>query len=101
MDIPHLGTPPERIEAFCRRWKVSEFALFGSILTDEFRPDSDVDVLVTFAGDAHWSLFDLSDMRDELMEMFGRQVDMVLKRALRNPFRKERILSTYQVIYAA
>jgi predicted nucleotidyltransferase len=101
MDIPHLNTPPERIEAFCRKWKITEFALFGSILTDEFRPDSDVDVLVTFAEDARWTLFDVGDMREELREIFGREVDLVNKKALRNPFRKHHILSHKRVFYAA
>jgi hypothetical protein len=101
MDTVQIPIPHDRIEAFCRKWKVTEFALFGSVLTPEFRPDSDVDVLVTFEEGAPWSLFDFSDMRDELVEVFGREVDLVTKKALRNPFRKQHILSTYRVVYAA
>ena len=56
----------EKIAEFCQRWKITEFALFGSVLRDDFRPDSDVDVLVTFAPDAEWSLFDDVDMEEEL-----------------------------------
>ncbi len=89
------------ITAFCHRWKIKEFALFGSVLRDDFRPDSDVDVLVTFADDAHWSLFDWVDMIDELKAMFGREVDLVSTGGLRNPFRRREILSTREVLYAA
>jgi len=96
-----VPVPAEKIEAFCRKWKVVEMALFGSVLREEFRPDSDVDVLVTFAPDDGWSLWDLIDMRDELREMFGREVDLVEKKNLVNPFRRHAILSTKQVIYAA
>ena len=86
---------------FCKRWRITELALFGSILRDDFRPDSDIDVLVTFEPEAPWSLWDLSRMRIELEEMFGRSVDLVEKKALRNPFRRQAILSDNRVIYAA
>ena len=101
MNTARIPVPYERIAAFCRKWKVVEFALFGSVLTDEFRPDSDVDVLVTFEEGVPWSLWDFGDMRDELAGILGREVDLVEKRALRNPFRKHSILSTRQVVYAA
>jgi len=97
----HLNVNRERIEAFCRKWKVEELSLFGSVLTDEFRPDSDVDVLVVFEEDAGWSLFDVVDMIDELKEIFGRKVDLVEKDAIRNPFRRHHILRNHEVIYAA
>jgi predicted nucleotidyltransferase len=101
MQTIQIDIPRDRIAAFCRKWKVTEFALFGSVLTPEFRPDSDVDVLVTFEEGAPWSLLNLGDMREELIEMFGREVDLVEKKALRNPFRKKHILSTYRIVYAA
>jgi uncharacterized protein len=91
----------DQIADFCRRWKVTEFALFGSILRADFRPDSDVDVLVTFERDAPWTLWDLSRMRSELKAIFGREVDLVEKKALRNPFRRRGILADHRVIYAA
>jgi uncharacterized protein len=90
-----------RIAEFCRRWKVTEFALFGSVLRDDFRPDSDVDVLLTFEPDAPWTLWDLSRMRMELEELFDRKVDLVEKKALKNPFRRHAILAGQRVIYAA
>jgi len=96
-----LPIPRKKISEFCRRWKVVEFSLFGSVLREDFRPGSDVDVLVTFAPDAPVSLFDLVQMQIELESLFGRPVDVVEKDALRNPFRKREILSTAQVVYAA
>jgi uncharacterized protein len=98
---PRVAIDIKQIEAFCRKWKITEFSLFGSVLTDDFRPDSDVDVLVVFADDAGWSLLDLVDIRDELQGMFGREIDLVEKRALRNPYRKRHILAHHEVLYAA
>lgn len=92
----------DRIEAFCRKRRVRELALFGSVLREDFRPDSDVDVLVTFEEGAVWSLWrDWPVMLDELRLAFGREVDLVSKRALRNPFRKRAIPASEQVIYRA
>ena len=96
-----ISVPTDRIAEFCRKWKVREFSLFGSVLRDDFGPDSDVDVLVSFEPTTAWDLFDLVGMRDELMAMFGRAVDLVEKEGLRNPFRQRRILSTREIIYAA
>jgi len=90
-----------QIADFCRRWKVTELALFGSVLREDFRPDSDVDVLVTFEPGAPWTLWDLSRMRIELEAIFGREVDLVEKKALRNPFRRQAILANQRVVYAA
>jgi len=92
--------PQDRIADFCRRWKIVEFALFGSVLRDDFRPDSDIDVLVSFAPDARWSLFDWVGMIDELRAIFGREVHLVEKEALRNPYRRYTILATKEVVYA-
>jgi len=93
-----------KIAEFCRRWKITEFALFGSVLRDDFRPDSDVDVLVTFAPDAEWSLFDDVDMEEELSAIFGRKVDLVSRRAVErsdNWIRRKAILSTAEPVYVA
>ncbi len=97
----NIDVPRDRIEQFCRRWKIREFSLFGSVLREDFGPDSDVDVLVSFEADAEWDLFHLVDMRDELMALFGRNVDLVEKEGLRNPFRQRTILDTREVIYHA
>ncbi len=96
-----IEIPKSAIETFCHRWKIIELALFGSILREDFGPDSDVDVLVTFADGSDWSLYDLVDMQEDLKTMFGRDVDLVLKSGLRNPFRRRGILRTQQMIYTA
>jgi uncharacterized protein len=90
-----------KIAAFCRKWKVTEFALFGSVLRDDFSPESDVDVLLTFGLDSGWSLFELVDMKDELESMFGREVDVISRGGLRNPFRRHEILTTREVVHAS
>jgi hypothetical protein len=89
-----------QIAGFCRKWKIKEFSLFGSALREGFRRDSDVDVLVSFADETAWSLYDWVDMIEELKAIFGREVDLVEKSGLRNPFRRHRILTTRKVIYA-
>ena len=89
------------ITEFYLKWRIREFSVFGSALRDDFRPDSDVDVLVSFAADAPWSLFDIVQMQNELKAIFGREVDLVEKEALRNPFRRRAILSGREVLYAA
>lgn len=97
-----LSLPYEQIAAFCRKWNVTEFALFGSVLRDDFRPDSDVDVLVTWAPEARISLFDYGPMKDELEAMFGRRVDLVSKRGIEqstNWIRRKEILGTARVVY--
>ena len=66
MVAAQIEIPYEAIEALARKWKVQEFALFGSVLTGDFRPDSDVDVLVTFEREAGWGLFELFEMKEEL-----------------------------------
>jgi predicted nucleotidyltransferase len=77
------------ISDLCRRWRVMELSLFGSVLRDDFRPDSDIDVLVTFAADAPWSLLDLVTLREHLRQILGREVHLVEQEALRNPFRRQ------------
>ena len=93
--------PQKKIEAFCLKWQISEMALFGSVLSDEFSSDSDIDGLVSFKDEAGWGLFEFVDMIDELKAIFGRKIDLVEKDSLRNPFRRERILAGNEVIYAA
>jgi len=91
----------ETIREFWVRWKVTELSLFGSVLRDDFGPQSDVDVLVSFSPDARWSLFDWVDMEEELGSLFGRKIDLVEAVGLRNPFRRKTILEARQVIHAA
>ncbi|WP_349260559.1 nucleotidyltransferase family protein [Longimicrobium sp.] len=96
-----IEVPRERIEEFCRKWHVSELALFGSVLRDDFRPDSDVDVLVTFEAGVRPSLDDWLDMEDELQAAFGRRIDLVEKARVENPFIRRHVLHNHQVLHAA
>ena len=96
-----IQLPQKSIEDFCRKWEISEMSLFGSVLSNNFRSDSDIDVLVSFKDSAGWSLFDFVDMIDELKTIFGRKVDLVEKDTLKNPFRRQSILASNKVIYAA
>lgn len=86
---------------FCRKWRVRELSVFGSVLRDDFRPDSDVDVLVSFEPAADWSLLDFVMMREELAGLVGRDVDLVEQEALKNPYRRAAILKSKRVLYAA
>lgn len=87
------------IASFCDRWKISEFALFGSVLRDDFRSDSDIDVLVTFSPESSWNLFEIIHAKDELETLLGRKVDLIQKKGLVNPFSRAEILKTYRIIY--
>jgi predicted nucleotidyltransferase len=91
----------ERIAEFCRKWRVKEMSVFGSALRADYGPGSDVDVLVDIEDSAPWTAFDLVDMIDELKDIFGCDVDLIEKSAMRNPFRRYEILRTREVIYAA
>ena len=96
-----IDIPRDQIRDFCRRWKIVEFALIGSVLRDDFRPDSDIDVLLSFEENAGWSLYDIVDMKDELKAIFGREIDLVEKEAIRNPYRRRNMLMDKEVLYAA
>ena len=91
----------DALAVFCQKWRVRELSLFGSAIRDDFRPDSDLDFLVSFDPEAGWGFSDMLDMKEELEARFGRAVDLVEKEALRNPWRKYEILRTREVLYAA
>jgi len=99
-----VDIPKELVADFCKRWKIVEFALFGSVLSESFSHDSDIDVLVTFSPDACWSLLDHVQMQDELKILLRRDVDLVTRKGIersRNHIRREEILKSAKVIYAA
>lgn len=103
MTVP-ISYKREALVAFCQRWHVHELAFFGSILRADFRPDSDVDVLVTFFPEAEWSLFDHIAMEEELSVLLGRKVDLVSRRAVEgssNWIRRKAILEAAESFYAA
>ena len=98
---PQVDLDGMRLAEFCRKWRIHELSLFGSALRDDFGPESDIDLLVSFEADAGWTLFDLIAMKEEAESLFGRPVDLIEREALRNPWRKREILRTHEVIYAA
>ena len=104
MDKSRVDIPREKIEAFCEKHDIKEFSLFGSVLSDGFSKDSDIDILVTFAKDSHHTVFDLVRMEQELQKIFRREIDLVSRRGLessRNYIRKNAILNSVETIYAA
>jgi hypothetical protein len=104
MTEPKIKLPKDKIKDFCRRWQITEFALFGSVLRDDFRPDSDLDILVTFAPEADWSLLDHVRMEQELEALLGREIDLVSRRAIErssNWIRRQAILGAAQPFYVA
>lgn len=99
-----IGLRPETLAAFCERWQVTELALFGSVLRDDFGPESDIDVLVEFGESARHSLFDLVRMEHELKSILGRDVDLVERPGVEqspNYLRRKAILGAAETIYAA
>jgi uncharacterized protein len=96
-----IKTSPAQIAEFCRRWHIIEFTLFGPVLRDDFCPDSDIDVLLTFDSQHRTSWDDRMKMQEEMGQLFKRNVDLVNKKYLKNPYRRHEILSTCEVIYAA
>ena len=95
-----LEIPKEALAAFCRRYQVRRLALFGSALRQDFRLDSDVDVLVEFEPEAHVGFLALSRMQRELAELIGRPVDLVPREGLK-PVIREAVLSSAEELYAA
>ena len=92
---------PAAVAAFCRKWKVRELALFGSVLSEDFTAESDVDVMITL-DDPFWpSLWEWPDMMNELQAIFGRKIDLVEKKSITNPWRRHHSMNHHEVIHAA
>lgn len=97
-----IDIPKEKITQFCKKWNVRELALFGSVLSDDFDMESDIDVLVSFFENAERTLFDLVRMEEELKEIFGREVDIVSRRGIEsslNYLRRNAILGSARALY--
>lgn len=104
MTVLNVDLPAVELGEFCRMWKITGLALFGSVLRDDFGPQSDVDVLVSFAPEADWGLLDHIRMEQELSEVVGRKVGLVSRRAVErseNWIRREEILGSAREIYAS
>jgi predicted nucleotidyltransferase len=94
--------PRASLARFCQRWQITELALFGAALGTDVQPDSDIDLLVTFAPDAGWSGWDLVTIQDELGALFGRKVDLVERAAVErseNWIRRRHILTHAEPLY--
>jgi predicted nucleotidyltransferase len=103
MTITAIKLPMEKIAEFCHKWQLTEFALFGSVLRDDFRPNSDIDVMVQFHPNTHPTFLTLELMETELKTIFHRDVDLITRQGIetsRNYLRRHEILSSVQVIYA-
>lgn len=101
---PRISIPQEKLRAFCQRHRIRRLALFGSVLREDFRPDSDVDVLVDFEEGAEPGLVDLVGIQDELSQILGRQVDLVERKAVErseNYIRRRHILDSAETVYVA
>jgi len=99
-----IAIPADGIAAFCERWQVTELALFGSVLREDFGPESDIDVLVSFDPAARHTLFDMVRMEEELKALFDREVDLAERAGIetsRNYIRRKDILQSAETIYAA
>ena len=99
-----IELPESKVREFCRKWKITELALFGSVLRKDFRPGSDIDVLVSFEPGARWSLMDVVEMQDELETILGRKVDLVERSAIErseNYIRRRYILNSAEPVYVA
>ena len=104
MNISNFDIPRAEVSAFCKRWHVTELALFGSVLREDFGPDSDIDVLIQFESEPTPGLFGIVRMERELSELFGRPVDLVTRGGVensRNYIRRKAILDSARVVYAA
>lgn len=95
----HLTVETAWLESFCQRWKIVDLSLFGSALRDDFGPQSDIDLLVSFHTHANWDLWQLGDLQDELEAHLGRPVDIVRAENIRNPIKRKRILETRKLLY--
>jgi hypothetical protein len=98
---PSLNVSRETLAQFCQKWQIIEFALFGSAARGELRPDSDIDVMLQFAPEARHGLDAIFDIETELKAMFGREVDVLTAKEIRNPFRRRSIMRDLTVLYAA
>lgn len=98
----NITIPKLEISKFCNRWRITELALFGSVLRNDFSSESDLDFLATFAHEANWGLFDHMRMKDELAEIFQRDIDLFSREAIElnhNPYRRHEILDSAKIVY--
>lgn len=98
MNTHQLTIPDANLTAFCQRHPIKKMSLFGSILRDDFGPESDIDILVEFESDARITFFDMVTLETELTEIMGRQVDLRTPQELSRYFRQQ-VLDRAEVLY--
>jgi predicted nucleotidyltransferase len=101
---PGLSVDRHKLTTLCQHWKIAKLELFGSVLRDDFRDDSDIDFLVTWQANHGWGLFDLVAMHEDFARLLGRRVDLVSRKSIEtspNPLRHHAILNTTQSFYSA
>jgi len=99
-----IQLPQQALTAFCQKWKIKEMFFFGSVLREDFRPDSDIDIMVSFEDNATWGILELVRMKRELKTLLGHEVDLLTKKSIEqshNWIRRQEILGTAQVVYVA
>ena len=99
-----IEVPRKQISKFCKKWKVRKLSLFGSVLSDSFQSNSDIDVLITLDEGTTCTLFDLVRMQNELKEIFGREVDIISRRGIessKNYIRRNAILASAEAVYGS
>ena len=96
-----LGVDMDAIRAFCEKWGIVEFALFGSVVRDDFGPDSDIDVMVRFDPERRPFGLEFFGIAPELENLFGRHVDVLERGPIRNPFVRQSIRRDLTLVYAA
>lgn len=104
MTLMNIEINDQRLNEICSNYAIKELALFGSALRSDFRSESDIDLLVEFKPDSGISLFDIVDLKNEFEMLFGREVDIVSKNAIkksRNHLKRKGILENYKIIYAS
>nr|WP_234406534.1 nucleotidyltransferase family protein [Limnothrix sp. PR1529] len=97
-----IQIPQQALIAFCQKWQIQEFSFLGSVLRDDFRPDSDIDVMVSFEDSSTWGILELVQMKRELQMLLGRKVDLLTKKSIEQShswIRRKEILETAQVAY--
>ncbi len=99
MSSARIAIPQEQIAAFCRRHHIRRLALFGSVLREDFGPDSDVDVLVEFEP-GHVPGFEFFTWEEELSALLGRRVDLHTPSSL-SPYFRDTVLAEAETFYDA
>jgi predicted nucleotidyltransferase len=89
------------VVSLCKRYYITEMSIFGSSIRNDFTQDSDIDILVSFEQNSEITLFEIIELEKEFSRITNREVDIVEKESLKNPIRKNKILSTMEIIYAA